>query len=195
VSHPLLSVLHLARCLSPGAPARRELLKWPCDLPVSCACPGASRWFVEVCLCMALSCKALLLNKKKKKRTYMQSPTHGWVDIVRMYQLSGPFEGFSTRHTEVQRCTSNHKYSWCTGVGISCIPATTDAETPLDCLPKHVEFAQSTVTSTPPFVKTHSSVYVPEVHHHCPKEATLVSRPTRWHLSCSRSRCLSCVGC
>jgi hypothetical protein len=29
-------------------------------------CPGVSRWFVEVCLCKALSCKAFLLKKKKK---------------------------------------------------------------------------------------------------------------------------------
>jgi hypothetical protein len=40
--------------------------KWPCDLPVSC--PGASRWFVEVCRCMALSCKAFLLKKKNKQK-------------------------------------------------------------------------------------------------------------------------------
>jgi hypothetical protein len=40
-------------------------LKWPCDLPVSC--PGASRWFVEVRLCMASSCEAFLHQKKKKK--------------------------------------------------------------------------------------------------------------------------------
>jgi hypothetical protein len=36
------------------------------NLPVSC--PGVSRWFVEVCLCMALSCTAFLLKKKKTKK-------------------------------------------------------------------------------------------------------------------------------
>jgi hypothetical protein len=41
------------------------LIKWPCALPVSC--PGASRWFVEVCLCMALSCKAFLLKETKNQ--------------------------------------------------------------------------------------------------------------------------------
>jgi hypothetical protein len=39
-----------------------DLVKWPCDLPVSC--PSVSRGFVEVCLCMALSSKAFLLPKK-----------------------------------------------------------------------------------------------------------------------------------
>jgi hypothetical protein len=51
VTHPFLSDLHLARCLSPGAP---QLVF---DLPVSY--PGASRWFDEVSLCMALPCKAV----------------------------------------------------------------------------------------------------------------------------------------
>jgi hypothetical protein len=30
-----------SRCFSPGAPPRRQLLEWPCGLPVSC--PGVSR--------------------------------------------------------------------------------------------------------------------------------------------------------
>jgi hypothetical protein len=41
VSHHCLSILQIARCFSPGAPPRRQLLKWPCGLPVSC--PGVSR--------------------------------------------------------------------------------------------------------------------------------------------------------
>jgi hypothetical protein len=41
VSHHCLSIFQIARCFSPGAPPRRQLLKWPCDLPVSC--PGVSR--------------------------------------------------------------------------------------------------------------------------------------------------------
>jgi hypothetical protein len=41
VSHHCLSILQVARCFSPGSPPRRQLLKWPCGLPVSC--PGVSR--------------------------------------------------------------------------------------------------------------------------------------------------------
>jgi hypothetical protein len=32
------------------------------------SCPGVLCWLVQVCLCMALSCKAFLLKKKRKKR-------------------------------------------------------------------------------------------------------------------------------
>jgi hypothetical protein len=41
VSHHCLSILQIAWCFSPGAPPRRQLLRWPCGLPVSC--PGVSR--------------------------------------------------------------------------------------------------------------------------------------------------------
>jgi hypothetical protein len=75
VSHHCLSILQIARCFSPwasprpDAPPRRQLLKWPCGLPVSC--PDVHAWLVEDCLCMTLSCKDFLLQKKnntKKKR-------------------------------------------------------------------------------------------------------------------------------
>jgi hypothetical protein len=42
-------------------------------MPVSC--PGASRWFVQVCLCMALSCKAFLLKEKRKKKHQIKMQT------------------------------------------------------------------------------------------------------------------------
>ncbi len=37
-------------------------------VPCRCLAPAWHAWLVEVCLCMALSCKAFLLKKKKKKK-------------------------------------------------------------------------------------------------------------------------------
>ncbi len=55
-------------CLSyilPGASSRALLQQVATQVALCPAGVGASRWFVEVCLCMALSCKAFLLHKKK----------------------------------------------------------------------------------------------------------------------------------
>jgi hypothetical protein len=58
------------------------------------SCPGASRWFVEVCLCMALSCKAFLLHPKKK---------YGWRKVLICHSCHRPGLFFRSKSVPFNR--------------------------------------------------------------------------------------------
>jgi hypothetical protein len=62
VSSPLCVGLALAILQVCSFISYQQDLKWPCDLPLFCA--SASRCFVQLCLCMAFSCKPFLLKRK-----------------------------------------------------------------------------------------------------------------------------------